>query len=182
MDETGDVAPAALTGIARRNGLCPSTTAPRNPTKSSAAESKPVEELTREPGDALEILVHRKMASLEQMYLRLRHVRGVGGRPRHGKGWIVLAPKHQGGRAPLPKISLPSRIGGDVVPIIIEQLGLDVRFAGTVQKCELVGPGIRIIEFGTRAPADMPGFCRLERQKTGAQLGLVGGAIGPERP
>ena len=26
MDETGDVAPAALTGIARRNGLCPSMT------------------------------------------------------------------------------------------------------------------------------------------------------------
>src|SRR5580658_2239872 len=143
MDETGDVAPAALTGIARRNGLCPSTTAPRNPTKSSAAESKPVEELTREPGDALEILVHRKMASLEQMYLRLRHVRGIGGGPRHGKRGIVLAPEHQGWRLPLPKISLPSRIGGDVVAIVIEQLGLDVSFAGSLEEGELVGPSIR---------------------------------------
>ena len=101
------------------------------------------------------------MAGVEQMYLRLRHVRGIGGGAGHGERRIVLAPEHQGGRLPLPKISLPRRIGGDVVPIIIEQLGLDVRFAGTVQKCELVGPGIRIIEFGTRTPADMPGFMQL---------------------
>src|ERR1700722_4431220 len=100
------------------------------------------------------------MASLEQMYLRLRHVRGIGGCPRHGKRWIVLAPEHQGWRAPLPKISLPSRIGGDVVAIVIEQLGLDVSFAGTVRKCQPVVPGLRIIGFRMRAPADMPGFCR----------------------
>jgi hypothetical protein len=53
------------------------------PTGSPAAETKTVEELTGELGDAREILVHRKMTCVEHMYLRFRQVRGIGGGLSH---------------------------------------------------------------------------------------------------
>ena len=53
---------------------------------------------------------------------------------------------------------LPRRIGRDVCPVVVQQIGLDRALAGSRQVSVLVRPGIWVITFGMRGAEGMTLF------------------------
>jgi hypothetical protein len=110
------------------------------------------------------------------------HVPAVGLRLGGLEGRVVPSPCHQQRRPVRAQPFLPGRIAGDVGAVVVEQVGLDVVLAGLAEEGELVGPQVRVVLLRDRAAADVAEPGRGGREEVLAQLGLVGGAVGPERP
>jgi hypothetical protein len=63
---------------------------------------------------------------------------------------IVPPPDHQSRRPVLAQPRLPRRIGRDIRPVVVQQIGLDLALAGSRQVGIFVSPGVRIITFRMR--------------------------------
>ena len=59
----------------------------------------------------------------------------------------------------LAKPGLPCGIGGNVSPIVIEQIALNVCFPSPIEIREFVGPEIGIISFNTVIVSHVAGSC-----------------------
>src|SRR5258705_3155584 len=66
------------------------------------------------------------MSRIQDVDFCSRHIVGIGCRPGDAEGRIVFSPDRQHFRLYFAKPLLPTRIGGDVGPVIQEQRGLDV--------------------------------------------------------
>ena len=101
-------------------------------------------------------LVQSEMSGVEQVHLGGGHVFAEGHRAGHRERQVVLAPHHQGRRLPLAEIRLPLRVGRDVGPIVVEQVELDVYYAGPGEKRVLALPGVWVDPLGMRTATDVP--------------------------
>jgi hypothetical protein len=118
---------------------------------------------------------------VEEMDLGVGHVAAVGLRLGREEGQVVAAPRHQQRRLVRAQPFLPGRIAGDVGPVVVEQVGLEVVLARPAEEGELVGPQVRVVLARDRAAADVPLPGRGGREEVLAQLCLVAGAVRPER-
>ena len=118
------------------------------------------------------------MAGVELVDFGIRQValeRLATGRDERG---IVPPPDHQRRRPVRAQPRLPCRIGRDIGPVVVQQIGLDLALAGFRQVGIFVGPGVRIITFGMRGAERMTLFGRGERYEPIEHLRMRFG-IGP---
>ena len=64
---------------------------------------------------------------------------------------MKATPQSQERRLVAAEPLLPRGIAGDVGPVVIEQVHLDVALAGTAQERESVGPQVRVVQRYVRA-------------------------------
>src|SRR5258706_3598878 len=124
-------------------------------------------EVADEQRDLVSRFVEREMSRIQDVDFCSRHIVGIGCRPGDAEGRIVFSPDHQHVRLYFAKPLLPTRIGGDVGPVIQEQRGLDVCLARAGKKRVLVVPGIRIVTIGVRSGSNVPLTRGCERREIG---------------
>ena len=87
-----------------------------------------------------EMRLQCKMTSVQQNHLRLGNIF----LERLGAWWdkelIVLTPNCEEGRLPLSEVCLPLRVRRDVIPIVIENIELDVDDAWARHECSIERP------------------------------------------
>jgi hypothetical protein len=92
--------------------------------------------------DLIILLVQGEMAGVKQLDFAIRQIalerlctgsdeRGIVPPPDHQSRWLVLAQPR-----------LPRRIGRDICPVVVEQIGLDLALAWSRQVGVLVSPGV----------------------------------------
>ena len=87
----------------------------------------------RQNCDLVESLVHGEMTRIKQMDFGIGNVAAIGGRSGRREGRIASAPQNKGGWPARAQILLPARIGRGVGAIVVKQLALYCRLAGTRQ-------------------------------------------------
>jgi hypothetical protein len=122
------------------------------------------------------------MPGVEKVDLGVGHVPPVGLGLGRQERRVVASPRHQQRRPVLAQPLLPGRVAGDVGPVVVEQVGLDVVLAGPAEEGELVIPQVRVVLLRDRAAADVPQPGRGGREEVLPQRRLMGGAVRPERP
>src|SRR5271156_1815720 len=123
-------------------------------------------ELEDEVCNLVSLFVQCKVPSVEQVDLRIRKIPSEGFRTRSDEGGVVLAPGHEGRGLVVAEPGLPSGIGRDVDPIIVEQVSLDFALTGPRQISRLPDPGSRIVAIWMGRSSDVPLFGGLERKKS----------------
>jgi hypothetical protein len=93
---------------------------------------------------------------------------------------VEATPQNQERRLEAAEPLLPRGITGDVGPVVIEQVHLDVALAGTAQERELVYTEVGVLQRYVRASSHVPLACGIEGQEVRPQSRLVAGAVGPE--
>ena len=120
------------------------------------------------------------MTSIENVHFGLGYVaagclglfdleRRVEAAPQDQERWLVA-----------PEPLLPRGIAGDVGPVVIEKVHLDVALPGTAQEGKFVGPAVRVVQRYVRARSNVPLAGGIEGQEVRPQSRLVAGAVGPE--
>jgi hypothetical protein len=74
----------------------------------------------------------------------------------------------------------PRCIGVDVGAVVIEEIALNLRLPGRIQKCILVGPKIRIIELNVRVISDVACLRGCKRKKVLAQRFFMSRPVCPD--
>ena len=93
---------------------------------------------------------------------------------------VEATPHYEESRLVAAKPMLPCGIAGDVGPVVIEQVHLDVALARTTQEGEFVGPEVWVVQGYVRASAQVPLAGGVQGQEVRPQSGLVAGPVGPE--
>src|SRR5438552_869407 len=102
------------------------------------------------------------MTSVEDVNLGFRHVLVVAFRLAEIEREIVRAPDDKKLRLRLLHPCLPLRIGGDVGPVIVEEVTLNLRLLRLIEKIKFVSPKIGVISLGVRIVSDMTRSGRLQ--------------------
>ncbi len=110
--------------------------------------------------DLVVLLVQGEMAGVEQMDFGIRQIALERLRAGSDERGIVPPPDHQNRGLVLAQPRLPRRIGRDVCPVVVQQIGLDLALAGSRQVGVLVRPGVRVITFGMRGAEGVTLFGR----------------------
>src|SRR5438105_4682428 len=121
------------------------------------------------------------MTGVEHMHLSARHIPAIRFRLCELERAVILAPDHQQARLRLAHPRLPRGVGVDIRAVVVEEVALNLGLAGLAEEGKLVGPEIWVIAFHVGIVPDMARPRRRQRQESGAQRALVGGAIGPKR-
>ena len=101
----------------------------------------PQQKIARHLCDCVGLLVKGEVAGIKDVELGGRHVALVGERARDDERRIVASPENQRGRPVLTQPGLPPGIGGNVGLIVVEQLTLDLPFAGSREDLSDAGRG-----------------------------------------
>jgi hypothetical protein len=107
---------------------------------------------------------------IQYVYFRVWHIFAIALRFAGIKRQVVLSPKHEKLRLSFLHPHLPFGVGVYVGSIVVEQVALDLRLAGTIQKREFVGPEIGIIKFHIRIVPDVACFGGSHRKQILSQI------------
>src|SRR5580693_71690 len=139
-----------------------------------------VDEIADVVGDGVGGGVEGEVATIDDVYLGVRHIVFV----RIGLGRIerqfVLAPNHQQARLIFLHPGLPLRIVFDVGAIVVEKIDLNIALTGAIEKIIFVGVEIGIVALDVRVVADVARFGGRKRKQILSQSTFVFRAIGPE--
>jgi len=102
------------------------------------------QERKNETRDVVVLFVESEMAGIEQVDFAIRQIALKRLRTGSDERGIVRSPDHQSRRLVLAQPRLPRRIGRDVRPIVVQQVGLDLALAGSRQAGVFVRPGVRL--------------------------------------
>jgi hypothetical protein len=123
------------------------------------------QERKNETRDVVILLVQGEMAGVEQVDLAIRQVALERLRTGSDERGIVPPPDHKNWWPVLAQPRLPRRIGRDIRPVVVQQIGLDFALAGSRKVGELVSPGVRVITFRMRGADGVTLFGRCERHE-----------------
>src|ERR1700722_13666147 len=120
----------------------------RKPYPLSSLVIQAFEEGPDERCDLIGRFVEGEMPSFEEMDFRAWNIVGIGCRAGDRERGVVFSPNHQHWWLCFAKPVLPTRLRGDVGPVIQKQRGLDGCLAWTSEKYVLVRPCIGIVRSG----------------------------------
>src|SRR5215472_9028868 len=99
----------------------------------------------------------------------------------YGKRSIVPPPKNKERRLVVAKPLLPSRVGFNVILVVVKQIQLNITLSRLVQEVILVYPQIGVVLRRIRRSADVPLASCFKGQEVRSDLGLMSRAVLPER-
>src|ERR1700722_20366647 len=142
----------------------------RKPYPLSSLVIQAFEEGPDERCDLIGRFVEGEMPSFEEMDFRAWNIVGIGCRAGDRERGVVFSPNHQHWWLCFAKPVLPTRLRGDVGPVIQKQRGLDVCLAWTSEKYVLVRPCIGIVAIGMWTGADVALARRFEGREVGLEV------------
>src|SRR6266481_3998338 len=115
----------------------------------------PLHELTYKRRNFIRSGIKSEVSCIENVNLSVRYIPAIGFRLREFEREVIFAPNHQQARLLLAHPCLPFGICLDVGAVVVKQVALNVGLAGLVEKCEFIGPEIRVIAIHVRIVPDM---------------------------
>jgi hypothetical protein len=113
-------------------------------------------EILSKTDDFRRLQIQREVPGIQDVYLGLRIILLVCFSTGHRKRSIVPPPKNKERRLVVAEPLLPSRVGLDVILVVVKEIQLNLTLPRPVQEIILVYPQIGVVPRWIRRSADVP--------------------------
>jgi hypothetical protein len=131
-------------------------------------------------GDVVEVVLHREVASLQPMHLRIREIGQEGLSTRWRKEDVRLSPEDQSLRLVIPQEGLPLRIQSDVLAIVVEQIEVDPNRVRSLHKAEIGFPVVGADDLWLPGAEQIDALDRIVGEKVGEGFFGLGRLVLPQ--